>query len=96
MHCKFGFLFDERFGYDEILGAARDSWPWYGGLGWRTDLQGKIALVASYSNIVRIDLKADRRARLFLKLPCKALYISLEEPDAFIEALKEKLRPKNF
>lgn len=92
LHCKFGFLFDESFRYDEITGAERDRWPWYGGLGWRTDLRGKIALVGSLDNVVRIDLKPDTKARLFAKLPCKQLYISLEEPDAFLEALKEKRR----
>lgn len=96
MHCKFGFLFDESFSYDEIESVQRDKWPWYGGLGWRSDLRGKIAIVGSYGNIVRVDLKGDRRAKIFFNMPCKSLFISLEEPEAFIEALNNKIRPKGF
>jgi hypothetical protein len=92
LHVRFGWLFDRTFALDEIATVRRGNWPWWGGLGWRSNLIGRIGLVASYGGIVDIELKRKRRIWLaFLPLPCNRLTISLEEPDAFVSKVAPRL-----
>jgi hypothetical protein len=92
LYCKFGFLFEELIPYDDIERVESEaSWPWYGGVGWRTDLVGRIAIVGSLDNIVCIHLREGRKARLFFKLKLRELYVSLEEPEKFCSVLRERL-----
>lgn len=95
LHCKFGFLFDEVIPLSEIESIdAQATWPWYGGIGWRTNMMGAIAIVGSLRNIVCIKLRPGLKARLFLKLPLKELYVSLEDRDGFVKELRDKLAPR--
>jgi hypothetical protein len=96
LHLRFGWLFDKRFAFSEIERIERGSWPWWGGLGWRSNLVGRVGLVASYDGIVDIKLKRKRRIWLaFLPLPCDRLSVSLEDPERFLAAV-EQLKPADL
>ena len=88
LRAKFGWLFDYTFPIDQIEDAGPSKWPWYLGLGWRTTLRGRIGLIGSYKNVVEIRLRTRYRVNMVLpKLSCERLAVSLEEPEAFLEAL---------
>jgi len=92
LRVRFGWLFDRYIPLAEIEDVRRGSWPWYGGIGWRTNLVSRIGLVGSYSGIVDIALKSRRLTwLLILPIPCKRLTVSLEDPDGFVEALRGRL-----
>jgi hypothetical protein len=85
LHIRFGFLFDRAIPRDQIAGAKERSWPWWMGLGWRTNLRGLIGLVGSYGGVVEITLREP--LRVWGVVPCERIALSLEEPQAFIEAV---------
>ncbi|CAN5566936.1 hypothetical protein BH23CHL2_BH23CHL2_08160 [soil metagenome] len=71
-----------------IVGADRDQWPWYAGIGWRTNFRTVIGLIGSYRGIVRLEIDPPQRARLLrIPLGLTQLYISFEDADGFLEAL---------
>lgn len=79
-----------RFGWyrvelprEQIVSVEVDTWPWFGGYGWRTDFRKKLGLIGAMEPIVRFDLSAPRRARLLLiPISYHALYVSIDNPDA--------------
>jgi hypothetical protein len=84
-----------RFGWyrimvsrSEIESVNEDRWPWYGGLGWRTDFRRKLALVGAYSPVVRFHLHTPQRARV-LGIPVRFedLYVSVDSPEVLRSAL---------
>ena len=92
LRIRFGWLFDKSIPLAAIEGVQPSRWPWYWGLGWRTNLVGRIGLVGSYSGIVDIALRRRRLVwLLILPLPCKRLTVSLEDPDGFVAALSSRL-----
>jgi len=68
-------------------------WPWYYGLGWRTNLRGLVGVVASMRGVVQIRFRQRQRVGIIplVKLRCDRLAVSLEEPEAFMAALNEAL-----
>lgn len=94
LHVQFGWLFNERIPYNLIRTAERAKWPWFGGLGWRTNLIDTIALVGSYENVVRLRLSEPQRMRLLTRMACDTLYISVENPDAFLAELQKQANIK--
>ena len=88
LRARFGWLFDYTFPLDQIEDAGPSRWPWYLGLGWRTTLRGRIGLIGSYQNVVEIRFRTRYRVNMVLpKLSCERLAVSLEELEAFLEAL---------
>ncbi len=88
VRVRFGLGFDTTVPRAEIAEAAPTRYPLLGGIGWRTNLRGGVALVGSTRGVVRLRLAAPCRARLFgFPLRCRDLYVSLEEPEAFLAAL---------
>lgn len=77
------------WGNIESVEAA--SWPWYGGVGWRSDLRHTIGLIGAYQPVVRIRLSTPQPAHL-LRIPIRLtdLYISLDDPTAFIASAREQ------
>lgn len=64
--------------------------PWYRySVGWRSDLSGGIGLIGSYKNLVEIRFRRRRWVWMLLPFPCKRLVVSLEEPQAFLDALTQ-------
>ena len=94
VRVRFGWFFNRTFALGDIDGAEPLRWPWYYGLGWRTNLTGLAGVVASASGVVVLRFRQSQRVGgivLFLKLGCSRLAASLREPDEFIEALQRRL-----
>ena len=85
--ARFGWLFHYSFPLADIEGAGRRSWPLLYGIGWRTNLFGVIGLIGSHRNVVEVRLKRRRWVWMLLPLSCNRLAVSLEDPEAFLEAL---------
>jgi hypothetical protein len=85
--ARFGWLFHRSFPLADIEGAGRRSWPLLYGIGWRSSLFGVIGLIGSYRNVVEVRFKRRRWVWMLLPLPCNRLAVSLEDPEAFLEAL---------
>ncbi len=86
---RFGWLFNQSFPLTAIESVAHGRWPWYYGLGWRSNLVGMVGIVGSYRGVVEIRFKQRQRVSgilPFFKLGCDRLMVSLNEPDDFIEA----------
>lgn len=88
-----------RFGYygldlplEQITSAERSSWSLWGGLGIRTNLSNSIALVGTSDNIVLLRVHPPLRASV-LKFPIRMteLYLSLEEPDQFLQLVQARI-----
>jgi len=73
---------------DHVRAASRSQWAWYAGIGWRSNVRSILGLVGSYRGIVRLAIDPPVRVRL-LAIPfgLRDLYVSLEDPDGFLEAL---------
>ena len=90
LHVRFGPMFDERIPLDNIEAAEVSRWPRSAGVGPRTDFRGRVGLVGSYSNIVRLTLKEPMAVHLFvLPVACRKLYMSLEDPEAFVQEIRK-------
>jgi hypothetical protein len=85
--ARFGWLFRHSFPLSDIEGAARRSWPLLGGIGWRSNLVGVIGLIGSRAGVVEVRFRQRRWLWMLLPLPCNRLAVSLDDPEAFLEAL---------
>jgi hypothetical protein len=90
LHVKFG-VFDYRFPLDEVEDVKLSSWPIWAGVGARTNLRGVIGLVGTYVNVVEVDFKEAQQVRMLARVPCKRLYVSVEDPHEFMTALRRRL-----
>ncbi len=94
VRVRFGWFFNQTFALNDIDGVEPMRWPWYYGLGWRTNFTGLVGVVASTNGVVVLRFRQPQRVGgivLFLKLGCNRLAASLREPDEFIEALQRRL-----
>ena len=66
------------------------SWPIWNGIGIRISLKRALGLVGSVDGVVELQLKAEKHVH-FLGLSCNKLSFSLEDPEAFLSALSERL-----
>ena len=85
--ARFGWLFHHSFPLSEIEGAARRSWPFFYGIGWRSNLVGVIGLIGSRAGVVEVRFRRRRWLWMLLPLPCNRLAVSLQDPEQFLEAL---------
>jgi hypothetical protein len=85
--ARFGWLFHHSFLLADIEGAGARSWPLLYGIGWRSNLFGVIGLIGSYRNVVEVCFKRRRWMWMLLPLSCNRLAVSLEDPEALLEAL---------
>jgi hypothetical protein len=85
--ARFGWLFHYSFPLTDIEGARPRSWLLLYGIGWRSNLFGVIGLIGSRGNVVEVRLRQRRWVWMLLPLPCNRLAVSLEDPQAFLEAL---------
>lgn len=90
VHVRFGFLFDHTFPLEDIETAGNAGWPLWAGIGWRTNFIGSVGLIGSYSNIVELRFHERHSVRMLLPLRCDRLYLSVEDPEAFIDAVSGK------
>jgi hypothetical protein len=97
VEVRFG-SFHETIPLSELRAAsvAMRTVPWYRyGIGWRSNLNGKVGLIGAARNVVKLELSRSRRVDIglpLMKVECRELYVSMEEPDAFVAALQPRLR----
>ncbi len=82
----FGYLFNHTESREDIREVKARRWPWWMGIGWRSNLRGLLGLVGSYRNVVEVNF--DSRSRAWGILPMNRIAISVEDPEGLIEALK--------
>ncbi len=98
LRVRFGWFFNQTFDVSDIAGAETMRWPWYYGLGWRSNLVGLIGLVASMQGVVAIRFRQRQRVGgivPFFKLRCDRLAVSLREPEDLIAALRRRETAKS-
>ncbi len=88
VHIRFGFLFDERIPIANIVEVERQHWPALAGIGWRTNLMDSIAVVGSYSNVVRLKVSPRIWMKVLFPVRVESLYVSVDDPDAFIAEIR--------
>ncbi len=71
----------------DIVSAERSNWPWWGGIGWRSDLRHSIGLIGALSPIVRIHIKPRPVTLLGIPHHLTDLYLSVEEPEPIVREL---------
>jgi len=91
VHIRFGWLFDEKIPLSRITSVERARWPLLGGLGWRTNFVDTVALVGSYDDVVRIRVSPALSVRMLMRVPVETIYVSVEDPDAFVSEVRRKL-----
>lgn len=90
--ARFG-LFTRRFPLGEVTQGrlvARQL-PWYrSSIGWRSDLVRRVALLSSTRNVVGLTLR-EAKWGWMMGVPVRLgeLFVSLEDPDAFLAALAQ-------
>ncbi|MEX0684088.1 MAG: hypothetical protein WD904_11045 [Dehalococcoidia bacterium] len=84
----FGYAFNHTEDRDDITLVKERSWPWWAGIGWRSNLRGLVGLIGSYQGIVEVAFEGKSRAWGFL--PLNQIAVSLEDPEGFIAALKAR------
>jgi hypothetical protein len=85
IRVRFGFFFDQTLLLSDIESVQETAWPWFFGVGWRTNFLGQVALIGSHRGVVELKLRASRRAWGLVRY--RRLVISLEEPQRFVEAI---------
>lgn len=88
IHVRFG-RFEYHFPLEAVEDVKLSSWPLWAGIGARTNFRGTVGLVGTYVNVVKITFKEPQQMRLLVRTTCKQLFLSVEEPHAFIAALKK-------
>ncbi len=79
--------FEARVPRADISGATRTHWPILGGIGWRVG-PGAVALIGARQNVVEVKLRHPHRMSvLLLPINARRVFISLEEPEAFLAEL---------
>ncbi|MRG97078.1 PH domain-containing protein [Polyangium spumosum] len=91
IHIRFGWLFDERIPLSRVTSVERARWPLLGGLGWRTNFVDTVAVVGSYDDVVKIRLSPSLPLRVLLRVPAETVYVSVQDPDAFVAEVRRKI-----
>jgi len=83
--ARFGLLFNRTIPREQIESAAEAEWPLWLGVGWRAAFGGRYGLIGSYNGIVELQLKEPIQILRFFSFT--RIAVSLEEPQAFLDAL---------
>lgn len=85
---RFGF-WRHRFPRAHLVSARNAGRVLRYGLGWHADFVSSLCINGSFGGMVELTFDPAERVRL-LRLPCrcKRLYVSLEDPDGFLSALR--------
>ncbi len=85
VEIRFGFT-HQRIQRTEIrsvsLAPRKGLFGW--GIGWRTNLNGTVALVGSPNNLVKLELTLPRKIFVGISVTAKHIVLSLEKPAEFI------------
>ncbi len=89
VRVRFGF-FAMRFPRERIVSARSVQGGWGYGIGWHTNFVSALILNGSLAGLVELRLTPpEHRRLLLLPVRCSRLYVSLEQPDAFLRVLAE-------
>ena len=88
LHVCFGRL-EYYFPLEAIDDVTPSHWPLWAGVGARTNFRGAVGLVGTFVNVVRVTFAKPQQMRLLVRTNCKELFLSVEEPQAFIAAVKK-------
>jgi hypothetical protein len=88
VHVHFGRL-EYYFPLEAVEEVSLATWPLWAGVGPRTNFRGVVGLIGTYVNVVKLTFKQPQQMRLLVRTTCKQLFLSVEEPHAFIAALKK-------
>jgi hypothetical protein len=91
IHFRFGLPFNRTVPFEEVRDVFARSWPLWYGIGWRSNLRGVIGLVGSYTGVVEVRL--NKRSRVWAVLPCDRIGVSLEDPEGFMAAVEAAMKP---
>jgi hypothetical protein len=91
LHIRFGFLFDEKIPLANVVEVERQHWPLLAGIGWRTNLIDSIAVVGSYSNVVRLKISPRMWMKVIFPVRVESLYVSVGDPDAFVTEIRRRI-----
>jgi hypothetical protein len=93
LRVRYGSMMNRSFPLSAIRAVEEAAWPWYAGLGLRTNLTDTVAAVASYKGVVKLTLDPRQDIRVMLPtVACSILYFSLTEPAGFVKALSERIK----
>jgi hypothetical protein len=98
LRVRFGWFFNQSFALSDVEGAEAASWPWYFGLGWRSNLAGTVGLIGSLGGVVVIRFRERQRVGgilPFFKLRCDRLAVSLREPEDFVGEIQHYVTSRN-
>lgn len=86
---RYGWLLTHEFSLTNAEGARLLQYASWREVDWRTTYAGTATLLGSVHNVVEIRLRSRVWVAMGLQLPrrCIRLWVPLEEPDRFIEAL---------
>lgn len=83
-----GLAFDRTIPRDEIAGVDQRGWPWWMGIGLRTNLRGLIGLIGSTDGVVEVLLRT--RSRAWGVFPCNRIAISVQDPEGLVAAIESE------
>jgi hypothetical protein len=89
-HVSFGWLMNRDFDRRLVADVAPATWSLLGGLGLRTNMINTVAVVGSTSGVVKVSFREPVPARVIIEIPCRDLYLALEDPHGFIEAMRPR------
>lgn len=85
LKIRLGFLFDHTIPRGQIESAAAYNWPWWMGIGWRSNLRDQFGLIGSYQGVVEIKLRSPMR--VWRVLNCTRIAVSLDDSEQFLATL---------
>jgi hypothetical protein len=88
LYVRFGF-WRHRFPRPHLVGSRQAGRVLRFGLGWHANFVSSLCVNGSFDGMVELTFDPPERIRL-LGLParCKRLYVSLEDPAGFLQALR--------
>lgn len=90
LHFNFGTA-SETVPIEQVADVVHASWPFFYGLGAKLGPKGGVSYVGSMDGVVRVELTEPRPMNVwgpFATKKAKCVTVSVEEPDAFIEAVR--------
>jgi hypothetical protein len=73
----------------EVIDARHATWPWWNGVGWRV-AKSSFGLIGALDGVVRLTLAQPQITKVVgLSYTYDKVFVSLEDPRAFLEALHE-------
>jgi hypothetical protein len=84
----FGYAFNHTEDRNDIYEIKPREWPWWAGIGWRTNLRGTVGIIGSYKGVVEVAFTGKSKAWGFF--PLNRIAVSLEDPEGFIAELADR------